>query len=479
MNRPFDAARYAGLLEGLEISIVQKRNLNNELRYEAEYFRKRFLHEDSALSRLPQKALGKFAHVTDGPHGYHVVDEASPIVMLTARNAKDWFTERADADPIATWVDDANKRSSLEIGDVILSTRGTVGLCALVTQEVLPANIDQDVARISWKDRDSFPPGFIVAYLNSSYGQDHFARYSSGMVQQGMSLSKVREIPIPLLSQKTSVAIAGMVQSALDSRRRAAAGKLEAEQVLLRALDLEHWHPPEPLSYVRSSRDAFAAGRLDAEYFAPRVIELLGRLGQHGQRIRDVAPARHERFIATATGTFDYIEIGNLRADGTATAEPTEQSDAPSRATWHVHAGDIVTSMVRPIRRLSALIAPEQDGSVCSSGFVVLEPQAVPPEVLLAYLRLPPVCELMDLHTSASLYPAIAETDLLALPFPHIDAGVQGRIVASVQAAQAGRQRAVDLLDAAKRAVEIAIEDSEIAALRYLASFNLPANTAS
>lgn len=282
MNRPFDAARYVGLLEGLEISVVQKRNLNDELRYEAEYFRKRFLQEDRALSRLPQKALGEFAHVTDGPHGYHVVDEASPIVMLTAKNAKDWFTERAGADPIATWVDDANKRSSLVVDDIILSTRGTVGLCALVTEEALPANIDQDVARISWEDKNSFPPGFIVAYLNSSYGQDHFARYSSGMVQQGMSLSKVRYIPIPSLSQEVSVAIADMVNSALDLRRSAVTGNLKAEQMLLRALGLENWQPPEPLSYVRSSRDAFAAQRLDAAHFAPTASLLEDKIKQTG-----------------------------------------------------------------------------------------------------------------------------------------------------------------------------------------------------
>jgi len=98
--------------------------------------------------------------------------------------------------------------------------------------------------------------------------------------------------------------------------------------------------------------------------------------------------------------------------------------------------------------------------------------------VLLAYLRLPPVCELMDLHTSASLYPAIAEANLLALPFPRIDASVQTRIVANVRAAQASRQRAADLLDAAKRAVEIAIEDSEAAALKRLASFKLSTSTA-
>ena len=78
----------------------------------------------------------------------------------------------------------------------------------------------------------------------------------------------------------------------------------------------------------------------------------------------------------------------------------------------------------------------------------------------------------MDLHTSASLYPAISEQDLLALPVPRIDQNTQKTVSAAVQAAQQSRQRATQLLDAAKRAVEIAIEDSEAAGLAYLEANN-------
>ena len=83
-------------------------------------------------------------------------------------------------------------------------------------------------------------------------------------------------------------------------------------------------------------------------------------------------------------------------------------------------------------------------------------------------LRLPLVCELMDLHTSATMYPAISEADLLALPFPVISHAVQAQVQAAVRQATQGRQHANQLLTAAKRAVEIAIEDSELAALGYL-----------
>jgi len=440
------------------------------MRFEAEFFWKRYLHEASALSKWPQKLVGDFANVTDGPHGYHVVDESSPVVMLTAKNAKDWFSDRDSADPLALFVHDANQRSSLAENDVILSTRGTVGFCALVTREVLPANIDQDVARISFRPGAGFLPGFVIAYLNSSFGQDHMLRFASGMVQQGLSLQKVREIPVPILSDNFQRGVSDIVNAALAKRRGAVVAQAAAEQSLLRALGLEDWQPPEPLTYTRRASEALAAERFDSEYFSPRVSQLLSKLSADGLTIRDVAPVRHDSFgAAKHTGeTFDYIEISGVRSDGTATSEATLTDEAPSRASQLVRTGDIITSTVRPIRRLSAIIAPEQDGHVCSSGFVVLNPAYIAPEVLLTYLRLPIICELMDLHTSASLYPAISERDLLKLPIPRITDKVATQIITEVRQAHAARQQAQVLLAKAKRAVEVAIEESESAALSYL-----------
>ncbi|MGA7933059.1 MAG: hypothetical protein WCA35_05890 [Kovacikia sp.] len=88
--------------------------------------------------------------------------------------------------------------------------------------------------------------------------------------------------------------------------------------------------------------------------------------------------------------------------------------EAPSRAQWIVRKDDVITSTVRPIRRLTALIERNQDGYVCSSGFAVFQPAKVQPEVLLVYLRLPIICEILDLHTTASMYPAISTNEGVA-----------------------------------------------------------------
>jgi hypothetical protein len=233
-------------------------------------------------------------------------------------------------------------------------------------------------------------------------------------------------------------------------------------------LALGNWQPPEPLTYTRRASEALTARRLDSQYFAPRVAELIAHLSTGGRTLRDVAPPRHENFFPSRDGDFRYIEISDVHGDGTTSCTTLAMSDTPSRATQFVRAGDVLTSTVRPNRRLSAIVSPEQDGCVASSGFVVLQPTVVPAEVLLTYLRLPLFCELMDLHTSASLYPAISDRDLLALPFPKINKPTCDKIVSAVRSAQTARARAHELLDRAKRTVEIAIEKDERAALKSL-----------
>jgi hypothetical protein len=273
---------------------------------------------------------------------------------------------------------------------------------------------------------------------------------------------------VPEVSEDFACAIEKRVMLAVHALDSVNQLQLAADRSLRHALGLDEWSPEEPQSYVRTASDVFNARRLDAEFFAPRVESLLAKLGTSGLTIRDVAPQRRERFAPADEGSFDYIEISEVRSDGTVGSVQVPQNEAPSRATSIVHAGDVVSSTVRPIRRLSAVIGMDQDGFVCSSGFIVLQPLHVPAEVLLTYLRLPLVCELMDLHTSASLYPAISETDLLSLPYHPIPDNAEKEIIAAVRAAHASRTKVENLLRSAEQAVEIAIEHGEEKAMQFL-----------
>lgn len=457
-------------MEGLEVSeiLFSEAQHNNEvLRFDAEYFGRSVLSAIHRLESIKAYPLDRFAAITDGIHTSLPFVDDGEVKVLSAKHPKENYIASGPFESVSAAFHQKNPRTALRENDVLISTVGTIGNAAVVTSDILPANSDRHIGIIR-NSKDGLSPFYLSTFLVCRYGRIQSTRETTGNVQPNLFISKIGRLLVPRFTHGFEHEVAACVEAAYGLRRQADEVLQKAEKTLLHALGLDTWTPPEALSYVRSSRDAFAAGRLDAQFFAPRVEQLLARLGQDGIRLSDVAPARHERFEPRGPGSFEYIEIGSLGVDGFAIPETVPMAEAPSRATQHVRAGDVITSTVRPIRRLSALVSAEQNGAVCSSGFVVLQPREISGEVLLTYLRLPLVCELMDLHTSATMYPAISETDLLALPVPAIPPDVQARVEGAVRQSAQARQRATRLLDAAKRAVEIAIEESEAAALQYI-----------
>ncbi len=108
------------------INYKKVRQITEDFRFDADYFKPKYLHEDKQRAYFENILVGDFCYVTDGQHGYHEVDESSPIYHLTAKNAKGWFANTENADRLAKWVDDKNKRSSLKERDLILSTRQAI-----------------------------------------------------------------------------------------------------------------------------------------------------------------------------------------------------------------------------------------------------------------------------------------------------------------------------------------------------------------
>lgn len=472
MSRPFDEARYKGLLEGLDTTVLklsEVRSDNDKFRIDDAYFSKAAVLALRRIESLPHVRLGEvtreFRKGIFDIKADSYVENGIPFVRIA--DLKNGLIDTIGMAHISPEVHAAEVKTALRLGDIVLS-KTAIPAASFVNLDECNVSQDTIAVRLAQVWKEQLRSAFVVAFLNSRYGLALMERQFQGNVQAHLSLPDGKKLSLPLFSLSLQDAVQNAYLLAHEKLQEARKHTTEAEQTLLRALGLENWQPPEPLTYIRRASDAFAAGRLDADYFAPRVAELLCKLGEAGLTIGTVAPARHERFVPGKQGEFDYIEIGNLRADGTADSERLPQNEAPSRATQFVRAGDVLTSSVRPIRRLSALVTQEQNGFVCSSGFVVLQPHDVPAEVLLTYLRLPPVCELMDLHTSASLYPAISEADLLALPFHPIAEDVEEEIINAIQSAHEARRQAHALLEAAKRAVEIAIEECEAAALAYL-----------
>ncbi len=461
-------------MEGLEISILPKSDVlndNRDSRLDSQYFRKLALFTDDQISQHSPNELRKVASKVLSFGAYALTNEFeyqdAGVPFVRGTNFHGDFVNFGAVLRISEEAHTLLHKSEVQPGMVLLSMSGSVGSVAVALDSwQYPINSNQDIAKIV---PEGISPFFLAAYLASKHGQVQIDRQPVGSVQQHIFLWMIERLKIPRFSDQFERVIARTAEQAYVLNETVPQLMADADALMMSSLGLADWTPPEPLTYAAKASDALAAGRLDARFFAPRIQALLDMLSAGGRTVSDVAKPRREKFRPDQHLMFDYIEISDMDGAGATGSTRLVAAEAPSRATWHVRPGDIITSSVRPIRRLSAQIMPDQDGFVCSSGFVVVRPQDIAPEVLLTYLRLPVICELLDLYASASMYPSITDADIFNLPMPELTTHVETQIVDHVQNARLAKARAASLLDAAKRAVEIAIEDSETAALAYLA----------
>lgn len=456
-------------MEGLEISEVSVQEAatgTKSFRLDAEYFWEQYLKIELDIERHETRKLKDVTTKIDvghvGPMLQHYRDEGIPL--LQTKNIHAFFLNGTDLIRITEEFHKELRKSQLEKYDILIARSGSFGKASINLSDE-PRN-SSDIIIIQ-ADKKLVNPFYLTAFLNSYHGSQQMIRFSSGGLQGHVNLTILEELTVVIPSKAFQVRLETLLRSANDLRSKAELFHEQAKHVLLNALCLEDWLPATPLTYEANASEAFLSDRLDAEFFQPRIKELYQLLGNKAQCIRDVSDLRQDRFNGTKN-PFNYLEIGAVSTDGIISDYIIDGDEAPSRATWHVERGDVLTSTVRPIRGLTAIIEDSQHGSVASSGFAVLTPKGISPELLLCYLKLPQICELMDLHTSASMYPAISVSDILGLPFKHPGKEAEEKIVSLIQEARAKRAHSKSLLERAKRAVEIAIEESEETALAYL-----------
>jgi type I restriction enzyme S subunit len=301
------------------------------------------------------------------------------------------------------------------------------------------------------------------------------ARRFQGNVQQHLSLEDGKSLPIPRLGLSFQERIHDAVLDADRQQEAVTEAILAAEARLLVALGVADWSPPEPLTYTARASAAFAAARLDAQYYMPakeRVRQSLAALP--GKLLSDRADSIREQWLPTnappemRVRNYDVTDALVPLLD--AEKEPTAAADIGSMKKV-LRDGDVAISRLRAYLKETAVVRrTDEIPSVGSSEFIVLRPKgnSISPEAMMVFLRSAPVQTILKWCQDGSQHPRFSETDLLAIPVPDVVAEVSPKITAIAQRGFAARRRARHLLGAAKRAVEIAIEDSEPAAIAFL-----------
>jgi type I restriction enzyme S subunit len=135
---------------------------------------------------------------------------------------------------------------------------------------------------------------------------------------------------------------------------------------------------------------------------------------------------------------FSYVDIASVdnETKTIVAAKRIAGSEAPSRARKVLRSGDVIVSTVRPNLNAVALVPPEQDNAICSTGFSVLRPsKRILSGYLFAFVRSRSFVELLVKSTTGANYPATTDGEVRAVAVPVPSLAEQNRIVRLLEAA--------------------------------------------
>lgn len=273
-------------------------------------------------------------------------------------------------------------------------------------------------------------PGFVSAFLNSPAGRiqiDQVSRQVAGM--SNVNAEELRDLLIPLpdiTEQERLLAELETARFERDSALKQASALLDDfESWALSAMGITA--PTQVRRNFFATWLGAARSRLDPFHHLPEFVEIErsvaavphARLGELVTFSADTwNPAEHTE------PTFRYIEIGGVdRRRGKAMAITLPTNEAPSRARMAVRAGDLIVSLTRPHHGSIALLGPEHQDGVASTGFAVIRSvsTAASAQFLWAALRLTLSLRQMLRRASGGNYPAITQDELanILLPVPN------------------------------------------------------------
>ena len=366
---------------------------------------------------------------------------------------------------------------ALKENDILVSVVGTLGNAALVQKENLPAIFSCKSTVLRVKDIN---PSYLLTYINCKYGRSLLLRKERGAIQKGLNLDDLKTLDVYIPGNDFQLNIEQLFKLSIDGEKQAKNKYFQAEQTLLEAVGLADFKPSTQNTNIKTFAQSFGtSGRLDAEYYQPKYEEMMARItNQSHSKLVDVVTIKKSiepGSDAYAEEGLPFIRVSDYSKYGLTT---------PDKCLSDAFVADN-QALLESLKPKANTVLFSKDGSVgtayllredlhCVTSGAILHLLLKRDDVLPEYLTLVLNSKLVQMQAerdaggSIILHWRVGEIENVILPI--IDLTTQTKISQLVQQSFTLKAQSEHLLSVAKRAVEMAIEQDEAAAMAWIES---------
>lgn len=454
----------------MEVTILRNSEVkadNVTYRFDAEFFRKEFLDAVEAVEKCKYSYIDEITSwVTQGPNP---VFSETGTPCLTGRNINKGEVSYSNPDYLDDEEYEKLKRYQLKTGDTLITLKGkgSIGKIGYVT-DGRKAIFSRDIGVVR---PNKINAGYLNVYILCKYGKLLVDRGETGGTGQStLTTSYLKSIPVPRFGIEDDIGEA--LNSVERLREQSKAAYDEAETLLLDDLNLTNWKPKHQLAFVKNYSDTEQAERIDAEYYQPKyesIVKAIKAYKGGWDTLGNLAKLKGKNFNPLKKKQYKYIELANITGNGEVADCMIEKGqDLPTRARRKVATGDVIVSSIEGSLSSIALIEEDYSQALCSTGFHVVNSKTFNSETLLILLKSIAGQLQLKKGCSGTILTAINRDEFKQVVLPKVTEAKQTEIQQKVTESFNLRKQSKYLLECAKRAVEIAIEQGEQTAIGWL-----------
>ena len=465
----FNAEKYKALMDGLECTETPYVNTvkNKDFRIDSQFYTERIEYNKN----LTYAPIGSYLLYSQYGVSKDMNTEGIGYPIFRMNEIHESLCDIAPEKCVELTADEFDSVKLCD-GDVLFNRTNSlelVGRTGVYYDNGTPQTFASYLVRFV-PDNKKIYSEYMAAFLNSCYGVKEIRRRARQSINQtNVNPEEVKAIEIPLLKEGLQKKIRACYKKAYQKRLYAAQNFYEAKECLERTICLkENEKGDDSIAIKMLSESLIRYTRLDAEFYQSKYEKYAAVLDSN-ETVLSLCNYYDENYIPRAETSYKYIELANVGKAGDISGVTVQKGkDLPSRARRKVKAGQIIVSSIEGSLQSCALITDEYEGALCSTGFYVLDSDSINSETLLVLFKSEPIQALMKQRCSGTILTVIGKDEFLSMPFPHVKEGVQKEIAAKVQESFALRRQSSQLLEYAKKSVEMAIEQDEDAATNWL-----------
>ena len=472
-------------LEAVELKLSECKSII-DFRIDANTYKKEYLKTDFLIKSKKPISIEKLSISVQNFGAYSLcnfinfTDKGIPFLMTEniKHNYIDWNIQK--------YVDTESHtmlyKSHCKKEQVLVTMAGEyLGRVAVYDKdEVCSSN--QAIAKITLKNGIS--PYIISTFLNSKHGQNQINRFRTITGQPNINMALIKSLLIPFFSGKFKIEIESLVKLSHQKLEDSKTLYKHAKEILLKELDLLDFEPSKDNIAIKSFSESFGkSGRLDSEYYQPKYDEIIKKIKSYKggwKNIRDILSKNIKNGTTPKEIIKEYIKNSHylLRAEAfndnlTLNVDSLYSLNNKIFEKYKnisVQQYDILVSMTGTIGNVA--IVDKKINAIINQNIVKLsvDKDIVDYKVLAIFMKTVGK-QLLTREQTGNVQPYVNIANFSNLIVPIIDKNIQTQISNKIQTSFNLKKESKNLLETAKRAVEIAIEQNEAEAIKFIEEF--------